>query len=48
VDTAASVVVDQDGERVTLAFPATVPYQDPVSGAMTAPGVVAVVYRDRS
>ena len=39
------MVVDQDGERVTRAFPATVPYQDPMSGSTTAPGVVAVVSR---
>ena len=41
-------VVAQDGDTVVIAHAATVPYQDPVSGATTAPGVVAVVYHDRS
>lgn len=40
-------VVAQDGDTVVIAHAATVPYQDPVSGSTTAPGVVAVVYRDR-
>jgi len=43
----ADAAVDQDGERVVLALPATVPYQDPVSGAMTTAGRTTVTVRDR-
>jgi len=39
--------VGQDGDRVVLALPATVPYQNPVSEAPTAPGVVTITVRDR-
>jgi len=39
--------VDQDGERVVLALLATVPYQDPVSGATTTGGLATVTFRDR-
>jgi len=38
---------DQDGERVVRALPAAVPYQDPVSGAMTTAGLATVTFRDR-
>ncbi len=44
---AAVVVADQDRERVVLALPATVPYQDPVSGATTTGGLATVTFRDR-
>jgi len=44
---AAVAAVDQDGERVVLALPATVPYQDPVSGATTTGGLATVTFRDR-
>jgi len=44
---AAIAAVDQDGERVVLALPAAVPYQDPVSGAMTTAGLATVTFRDR-
>jgi len=43
----ADAAVDQDGERVVLALPATVPYQDPVSGATTTGGLATVTFRDR-
>jgi len=39
--------VGQDGDRVVLALPATVPYQNPVSGVTTAPGIVTITVRDR-
>jgi hypothetical protein len=38
--------VDQDGARVVRALPTTVPYQDPVSGAMTTGGLATVTVRD--
>ncbi len=44
---AAVAAVAQDGERVVLALPATVPYQDPVSGATTTGGLATVTFRDR-
>ena len=44
---AAVAAVDQDGERVVLALLATVPYQDPVSGATTTGGLATVTFRDR-
>ena len=44
---AAIAAVDQDGERVVLALPAAVPYQDPVSGAMPTAGLATVTFRDR-
>ncbi len=44
---AAIAAVDQEGERVVLALPATVPYQDPVSGATTTGGLATVTVRDR-
>ncbi len=44
---ASAAAVDQDGERVVLALPAAVPYQDPVSGAMTTAGLATVTFRDR-
>jgi len=47
VGDAAVAAVDQDGERVVLALPAAVPYQDPVSGAMTTAGLATVTFRDR-
>jgi len=47
VGDAAVAAVDQDGERVVLALPAAVPYQDPVSGAMTTGGLATVTVRDR-
>jgi len=47
VGDAAVAAVDQDGERVVLALPATVPYQDPVSGSTTTGGLAAVTFRDR-
>jgi len=39
--------VAQDGARVLRALPATVPSQDPVSGAATTDGLIAVSFRDR-
>ena len=33
--------------RVLRAVPATAPYQDPVSGAATTDGLIAVSFRDR-
>jgi len=47
VGDAAVAAVDQDGERIVLALPAAVPYQDPVSGAMTTAGLATVTFRDR-
>ncbi len=47
VGDAAVAAVDQDGERVVLALPATVPYQDPVSGSTTTGGLATVTFRDR-
>jgi hypothetical protein len=44
----AIAAVDQAGERGAVVWSATVPNQDLVSGATTAPGVVAVVYHDRA
>jgi len=41
------VAINQDGERVVLALPATVSYQDPVSGVTTAPGIVTITVHDR-
>jgi len=38
---------DQDGEQVVRAVQATVPSQDPVSGAMRADGRATVMFRDR-
>ncbi len=43
----AVAAVDQDGAQVVLALPAAVPYQDPVSGAMTTAGLATVTFRDR-
>ncbi len=43
----AVAAVDQDGERVVRALPATVPAQDPVSGATTTGGLVALSVRER-
>jgi len=43
----AVAAVDQDGERVVRALPATVPSQDPVSGATTTGGLVALSVRER-
>ncbi len=42
-----SAAVAQEGERVVLTLPATVPYQDPVSGATTTGGLATVTFRDR-
>ncbi len=39
---AAVAAVDQDGARVVQAWPATVPSQDPASGATTTGGLVTV------
>jgi len=39
--------VGQDGDRVVLALPAAVPYQDLVSGAMTTADLATVTFRDR-
>ncbi len=47
MDGAVGVTVDQEGERVVLTLPATVPYQDPVSGATTTGGLATVTVRDR-
>jgi len=44
---AAVAAVDQDGERVVLALPAAVLYQDPMSGATTTGGLATVTVRDR-
>ncbi len=41
-------VVDQHGARVVREVPAAVPYQDPVSGAMTTSGLTTVTVRARS
>jgi hypothetical protein len=41
------IVVDQRGESVLLALARTVPYQNDVTGAFTAPGVIAIRYQDR-
>jgi hypothetical protein len=44
---AAVAPVAQDGARVVRAVPATVPYQDPMSGATTTGGRASVTVRDR-
>ncbi len=44
---AAVAAVAQDGERGVLTLPATVPSQDPVSGATTTGGRATVTFRDR-
>ena len=44
---AAIAAGDQDGERVVLALPAAVLYQDPMSGATTTGGLATVTVRDR-
>jgi hypothetical protein len=41
------VAVAQDGVRVVWAVPATVPSQDPVSGAATTDGLVTLTIPDR-
>jgi len=47
VGRAVIVAVDQDGERVVLASPATVPSQAPVSGSTATGGLATVTVRDR-
>jgi len=44
---AAVVAADQDRERVVRALPATVPSQDPASGATTTDGRATVTVRAR-
>jgi len=39
--------VDQEGERVVRALPATVPSPDPVGGATTTGDLATVTVRDR-
>jgi len=39
--------VDQDGTRIVRALPATVPSQNPVSGATTTGGLATVTFRDQ-
>ncbi len=41
------VAINQDGERVALALPATVSYQDPMSRATTG-GLATVTVREHS
>jgi len=43
---AARLVVDQEGEAVTVALPTNVPYQNNVTGNSTSPGLVLVSFHD--
>jgi hypothetical protein len=40
------IVVDQHGGNVLIALASTVPYQNDVTGAFTAPGLIAIRYED--
>jgi len=43
----SDATVAQDGAQAVRTLPATVPYQDPVSGATTTGGLATVTFRDR-